>query len=54
MVSAPGLIAGFASTGAGGLPPVKLPQLPPYPFTANADAVSKPDTTVGAGSTRRQ
>ena len=49
VVSLPGLIPGFVPTGAGGLPPVKLPTLPPYPFYVESNRGGSPDATLGSG-----
>jgi hypothetical protein len=49
--SLPGLGAGLLSTGAAGLPPIKLPPVPDYPFEVTANA-TKPQDSVGAGAYR--
>jgi hypothetical protein len=47
-VSVPGLVVGLLAGGAAGLPPVKLPSPPGYPFYVSSDANNNPDVTLGA------
>jgi hypothetical protein len=47
--SLPGLGAGLFSSGAAGLPPIKLPPVPDYPFEVTANA-TRPSDSVGAGA----
>jgi len=49
VVSLPGLVAGLAASGAVGLPPVKLPTLPPYPFDVSSDSNHAPSVSIGSG-----
>jgi hypothetical protein len=47
--SAPGLVIGLVGQGAYGLPPIKLPSLPPLPLQVSTDANGKQSATFGAG-----
>jgi hypothetical protein len=47
-ISVPGLVAGLLSLGAGGLPPLHIPTLPPYPLYVQSSATT-PHPTIGAG-----
>lgn len=49
VISLPGLVAGLLSTGAAGLPPIHLPQLPAYPFEVTANSTT-PTASIGAGA----
>jgi hypothetical protein len=48
----PGLAAGLAAGGAGGLPPATLPTLPNYPFFVSSDATTDPHQEIGDGPYR--
>jgi hypothetical protein len=47
--SATGLLTGLLCQGAGGLPPVCLPQLPSYPLQVTSSVNGKHDVSAGAG-----
>jgi hypothetical protein len=47
--SASGLLTGLLCQGAGGLPPICLPHLPPYPLQVTSNANGKHDVSAGAG-----
>lgn len=49
LVSIPGLAVGLLAGGAGGLPPIKLPSPPNYPFFVQSDASNVPEAQVGSG-----
>ena len=49
VISAPTLLQGLLSTGLSGLPPISIPQPPPYPFYAQSEAGTQPTDQVGAG-----
>ncbi|HUE60715.1 MAG TPA: hypothetical protein VMO88_14135 [Acidimicrobiales bacterium] len=49
VISAPTLFQGLLSTGLSGLPPISIPQPPPYPFYAQSEAGTQPSDQVGAG-----
>ncbi|HEX3899683.1 MAG TPA: hypothetical protein VHW74_10970 [Mycobacteriales bacterium] len=49
VISLPGLVAGLLGTGAAGLPPIHLPQLPAYPFEVTANSTT-PTASIGAGA----
>ena len=49
VISAPTLLQGLLSTGLSGLPPISIPQPPPYPFYAQSEAGTQPSDQVGAG-----
>ncbi len=49
VLSLPGLAAGLLASGVSGLPPIKLPTLPPYPLYVSSDAAITPKASVGAG-----
>jgi hypothetical protein len=48
----PGLIAGLAAGGAGGLPPATVPTLPNYPLFVSTDATTNPHQEIGEGPYR--
>ena len=45
----PGTMAGLLATGAGGLPPIKIPTPPNYPFFVSSNASTAPEQSMGAG-----
>ena len=49
IVSIPGLGAGLLAGGAAGLPPIKLPSPPNYPFFVSSDASNNPEARAGSG-----
>jgi hypothetical protein len=48
----PGLAAGLAAGGAGGLPPAAVPTLPNYPLFVSTDATTNPHQEIGEGPYR--
>jgi len=48
-VTIPGTVAGLLASGAGGLPPIKIPTPPNYPFFVSSNASSAPEQSMGAG-----
>jgi hypothetical protein len=48
-VSIPGLAVGLLAGGVAGLPPIKLPSPPNYPFYVATDASNTPEQSVGSG-----
>jgi hypothetical protein len=48
-LTVPGLVIGILSSGLAGLPPIKLPSLPNYPFSVSSDASTAPDASAGSG-----
>jgi hypothetical protein len=48
-LTAIGLIPGLFGLGLAGLPPIKVPSLPAYPFDVTSDASSNPTASLGAG-----
>jgi hypothetical protein len=49
VLTVPGLVVGILASGAAGLPPVKIPSLPNYPFSVASDASGAPDASAGNG-----
>ena len=48
-VTIPGTVAGLLASGAGGLPPIKIPTPPNYPFFVSSNASTAPEQSMGAG-----
>jgi hypothetical protein len=49
VLSGPGLVVGLLAGGAGGLPPIRLPSPPAYPFYVASDAGGVPEQSAGNG-----
>jgi hypothetical protein len=49
VLTVPGLAVGILASGAAGLPPVKIPSLPNYPFSVATDASGAPEASAGNG-----
>lgn len=49
VITGPGLVAGLLAGGAFGLPPIDLPEVPPYPLAVSSDTYITPSASMGSG-----